>query len=157
MKKYEKIIFIAYSIIFVLVIIFKFDGTFFSIIQTHNYILENKGNGIMNINLVPFETINRYIKHLPSDFAINNLLGNILPFIPLGYFIPKIFSKYRFINIFIFLLVTLFIETVQFIFSIGFFDIDDIILNFIGLIMGYLIFSFYNKYKRIKYERNINK
>lgn len=157
MKKYEKIIFIVYSIIFVLVIMFKFDGTFFNIIQIHNSILQSKEYGIMNINIIPFKTISTYIKHLPDNFATINLLGNIVPFIPLGYFISNIFNRNKFIKIVMLFLVTLSIESIQFIFSIGFFDIDDIILNFIGLMIGYLFLIFYNKYKRVKYERSINK
>ncbi len=152
MNKIGKIIFIIYFILFLLVIIFKFDGTFNNIINTHNSIINNRNEGILNINLVPFKTIYIYLKNLPSGFAIYNLFGNIIPFIPLGYFIPLYFNKKnRFIkSIFIFIFILFFIEFSQFIFCIGYFDIDDIILNFIGLIIGYIILIIIKNIKKSK-------
>ena len=63
MNKIGKIIFIIYFILFLLVIIFKFDGTFNNIINTHNSIINNRNEGILNINLVPFKTIYIYLKN----------------------------------------------------------------------------------------------
>lgn len=140
MKKNEKIVFISYFLLFLLVIVFKFNGNFNNLIDIHNSILNNKADGIMNINLIPFRTISPYLKNLPSPFAIYNIFGNIIPFIPLGYFISLSFNKINPIKlIFVFISFILCIEFIQFIFSIGFFDIDDIILNFIGLFLGYII------------------
>ena len=140
MNKVEKIIFTIYFLLFLLFIILKFDGSFNTLINTHNNIINNRDNGILNINLVPFRTIFIYLRNLPSGFAVYNLFGNIIPFIPLGYFISLYFNKSMFIKIiFIFSFILFLIEFIQFIFLIGFFDIDDFILNFIGLIIGYII------------------
>ena len=140
MNKVEKIIFTIYFLIFLLFIILKFYGSFNTLINTHNNIINNRDNGILNINLVPFRTIFGYLRNLPSGFAVYNLFGNIIPFIPLGYFISLYFNKSMFIKIiFIFSFILFLIEFIQFIFLIGFFDIDDFILNFIGLIIGYII------------------
>ncbi|MBS5794910.1 MAG: VanZ family protein [Clostridiales bacterium] len=140
MRKNQKIIFIIYLLLFLLFVILKFDGSFNNLINTYNNIMNNRNNGIVNINLIPFRTINSYLKTLPSIFSIYNLLGNIIPFIPLGYFVSLYFNKNNIFKItFIFIFILFFIEFIQLIFLIGFFDIDDIILNFIGLIIGYII------------------
>ena len=154
MNKVEKIIFTIYFLIFLLFIILKFYGSFNTLINTHNNIINNRDNGILNINLVPFRTIFGYLRNLPSGFAVYNLFGNIIPFIPLGYFISLYFNKSMFIKIiFIFSFILFLIEFIQFIFLIGFFDIDDFILNFIGLIIGYIIKYILNnkRYSKNKY------
>ena len=154
MNKVEKIIFTIYFLIFLLFIILKFYGSFNTLINTHNNIINNRDNGILNINLVPFRTIFIYLRNLPSGFAVYNLFGNIIPFIPLGYFISLYFNKSMFIKIiFIFSFILFLIEFIQFIFLIGFFDIDDFILNFIGLIIGYIIKYILNnkRYSKNKY------
>ena len=154
MNKVEKIIFTIYFLLFLLFIILKFDGSFNTLINTHNNIINNRDNGILNINLVPFRTIFIYLRNLPSGFAVYNLFGNIIPFVPLGYFISLYFNKSMFIKIiFIFSFILFLIEFIQFIFLIGFFDIDDFILNFIGLIIGYIIKYILNnkRYSKNKY------
>lgn len=154
MNKVEKIIFTIYFLLFLLFIILKFDGSFNTLINTHNNIINNRDNGILNINLVPFRTIFGYLRNLPSGFAVYNLFGNIIPFVPLGYFISLYFNKSMFIKIiFIFSFILFLIEFIQFIFLIGFFDIDDFILNFIGLIIGYIIKYILNnkRYSKNKY------
>jgi len=108
-----------------------------------------------HINIVPFETIIRYVRallysHSPSlmRHAVINLLGNIIMFIPLGAFIP--FSRKAFRRFFSTMLVTLLtlliIETIQLFALVGSFDIDDLILNLIGSAIGYFIFYYINKF-----------
>lgn len=110
----------------------------------------------MSINLVPFRTIygsvytivHRTNPHL-IPHEIISLLGNFALFMPFGYFIPRLFEKYRmFIKFILFtFVVLLFIETIQVLTIRGCFDVDDIILNLIGAAIGYLIsrkaFRFY--------------
>jgi len=97
----------------------------------------------LNYNLLPFRTIIEYSK---SDFhtvAINNILGNMILTLPLGFFaafglrlIPKI-------NIYIYsILIPLIIEFGQLVLFIAKYgsrsvDIDDIILNSVGILIGY--------------------
>lgn len=69
-----------------------------------------------------------------------NIIGNVILFIPLGVFI-------RFVNIKIYyslLIVTIVIvnlELIQYIYKTGVFDIVDIILNVIGVIIGLLLIN----------------
>ena len=99
-------------------------------------------------NFIPFKTIIFYIRSL-IDGSINtstsvlNLMANILLFLPAGIFLPSIFiaaRKRR--NTFIILLVGIIImESFQFALGYGSFDIDDIILNFLGGVIGWYIWN----------------
>ena len=73
-----------------------------------------------------------------------NLLGNVVCFIPFGFLFPTLSYKRGYKNgITVTLLAAVFsvlIETAQLIAKVGAFDVDDIILNTLGCIIGYLIF-----------------
>lgn len=97
----------------------------------------------MNINLTPMRTIRQYL-HLLHDprytwHAFVNLFGNVLMFIPLGYLLPKIWVRYRkfFRLIFYAFLVLIAVEVTQYFTMLGSLDVDDIILNLAGVIIGY--------------------
>lgn len=107
-------------------------------------------HGIRSYNLVPFNTIMRYIKnykHYNLDILVINLIGNIVAFVPLGFFIPLLFSKInRLLNVVIItMLLSSLAEIIQFIASVGGLDIDDVILNTLGGLIGFLIYKALNK------------
>lgn len=90
-------------------------------------------------NYVPFKEMFRYT--IGSRMFFKNVVGNMLMFVPLGFFISYILklNKGRYILIFS-LIVSLTIECVQAVIG-RVFDIDDIILNIIGGYVGFLIFK----------------
>jgi len=93
-------------------------------------------------NFVPFKEILRY--DITSKLFIRNVIGNIVIFIPFGYLISDtIYMNTKHKNIFIVLLFVLLtslgIETTQMYIGRSF-DVDDIILNFVGGLFGYFIF-----------------
>lgn len=141
-QKVIRILFYMYiSVLFVLVII-KFRGSFYQLEITRNRILWNREQGFWNYNITPFRTISPYLKNITDSYAYMNILGNIVPFIPFGFFVPMVlFKKVRFLKTILlsFLCVLLF-EIFQFISMLGFFDIDDVILNTLGCMVGYLIY-----------------
>ena len=103
-------------------------------------------------NFVPFKEIFRY--SFGSHKFIRNVLGNIILFIPFG-FLSSYLLKNRPLSVvtILTLIASGTIETVQY--YIGrVFDIDDIILNLIGGIVGFLIFigldAIRNKVKLLK-------
>ena len=94
-------------------------------------------------NFIPFKEMFRY--HLNSKLFYRNVIGNILIFVPFGYFISYYCNakKGRY-SIIIAFITSLTIETIQM--NIGrSFDIDDIILNVIGGFIGYLFYIIFNK------------
>ncbi len=91
-----------------------------------------------NNNFVPFREILRY--HLGSRLFFKNVLGNVLLFLPFGFFASYYLEVRRpYIPFALTLIASTSIECVQM--AIGrVFDIDDIILNIVGGTIGYLVY-----------------
>lgn len=135
-KKLIKILFYIYIAFLILFVVLKFDGSFERIISLHNSIIENEKDGLRNINLILFRTMSPYLKHITEPYAFKNIAANILVFIPLGFFISNKYFKNSFETMIICICVILSIECIQLFLKIGFFDVDDIILNFLGSLFG---------------------
>lgn len=144
-KKYRGL-FIIGAVIYLFLMIW---GMFLQRKPTYNYML----------NLVPFKTIKEMISLLDSPykfnipFALKNLYGNIFLFSPIGIFLPAIWKKQN--DLPIFCLTTaagiIVAEAVQYFTCLGMGDIDDLILNMTGAIIGFFVFKLflhlYNKKK----------
>ena len=93
-------------------------------------------------NFIPFKEILRY--EVGSKLFIKNILGNIILFIPYGLFVSYILKTRKPTPILIITLITSsVIEYTQM--KIGrTFDIDDIILNIVGGIIGFLLYTALN-------------
>lgn len=110
--------------------------------------------GVKGYNLEPFKTIKNYIKYSGTDTMMRNIFGNIVAFMPFGFFVPVILRKTRNFIFMILLsgLMSLLVEVLQYHFAVGSFDVDDIILNTAGGFLGYLIYKIcYYIYYGIKY------
>ena len=96
-------------------------------------------------NYMPFKEIFRY--QIGSKLFYKNVIGNMLMFIPYGFFTSYFLKLKKPIHIILMtLLVSLTIEFTQL--KIGrVFDIDDILLNMIGGLVGFIIFYFIDKIK----------
>ena len=110
------------------------------------YVLTYQDINYGGVNLIPFKEMTRY--EIGSYKFMKNIVGNILLFVPFGYFVsyycklPSV--KY---NLLITIITSTSIETIQS--AIGrSFDIDDIILNVIGGVCGYVIFLITKKLLR---------
>ncbi|MGO4270461.1 VanZ family protein [Paenibacillus sp. TAF58] len=103
-------------------------------------------------NFIPLKTISVTVL-TPSIHDVINLVGNILAFMPYGIFIVVLRKSkmISLIGVFIQSLgLSLLLECLQVFFSIGNFDVDDLILNSFGGLLGYGIFRLYGKYVGIK-------
>lgn len=97
-------------------------------------------------NLIPFKTIISYIQRLMngtinSNIVFINILGNLIAFAPIGFFIPVLFGeKIKSLRKFTSLIAitVLIVEIIQFVTFTGQLDIDDIILNTLGAVIVYL-------------------
>ena len=121
-------------ILFIIYIVFLF------------FIISRREYNYNIINIKPFKEIFRY--SITSKLFIKNVIGNILLFIPYSFFISYFLS----INKFYILLIISFtfsitIELIQ-IYIGRVFDIDDIILNIIGGIIGYFIYKLFKKLRK---------
>ena len=102
------------------------------------YIVTYQDINYGGINLTPFKEIFRYT--IGSKKFFKNIIGNIVLFIPYGYFAAYFPKNKKMVTVgFLTLLVSFSIEAIQY--KIGrVFDIDDIILNTLGGVIGYLIY-----------------
>ncbi len=96
-------------------------------------------------NLTLFREIKRfwiYRKQLGTMAWVINIIGNVAAFLPYGFFLPILSKKFQ--NCFkVFLLsflLSLAVELLQLIFKVGCFDVDDLLLNIIGGVIGYGIY-----------------
>ena len=98
-----------------------------------------------NVNLQPLATVKLYLHALSNESlrqeALINLFGNILLFLPYGYLLPKLFPSCRkaVLLLALTLLVILAVETLQLLTLRGIFDVDDILLNVLGVFSCYVL------------------
>lgn len=96
-------------------------------------------------NFVPFKTISLYLfndDNLSWGIIFNNLIGNLLVFMPLGFFTAFFRVKMRNslrILIMSFVL-SVAVEVTQGLLGVGSVDVDDVILNTVGGLIGYICF-----------------
>lgn len=91
-----------------------------------------------NKNLVPFRTIKLYFHETDSWYAFENIIGNIIIFLPLGYILYyKKKSFARSMKVATILIVG--IEVIQLFSLKGICDIDDLILNLFGVSIGFAL------------------
>ncbi|MFF2885998.1 VanZ family protein [Paenibacillus sp. NPDC057967] len=93
-------------------------------------------------NLVLFREISRSLQSF-SSHDIYNLLGNVVIFMPLGILLGLMFTRKRMAGIkvlFYAFFLSLCLETAQLLFMIGQFDVDDILLNTGGGVLGFAIY-----------------
>ncbi|MDQ0270443.1 VanZ family protein [Cytobacillus purgationiresistens] len=103
-----------------------------------------------SMNIIPFATISFYLSNeVNSLISFYNLAANIGLFIPYGLFLR--IKGLNFLKTVVIMFLTIsFIETMQLLTKRGSFDIDDIILNVFGAIIGWFFYSFFVKAVYIK-------
>jgi len=77
-----------------------------------------------------------------SEYSYKNIGGNIIGFIPLGILLPMVFPFLRRwwrLTLCVFCL-SLSFETFQLLTGVGVFDVDDLILNTTGGLIGYIFY-----------------
>ena len=154
MTKYKKIIFllIIYTT-FVLILTLapykesvQFDVSYNLTLfkSINNYVKHMQNFGIVNIKAfgyLPFEVI----RFANSIFTVSfkNILGNLILFLPLGFLASFIIKNKKLISVFTYsLLFSTLIEVMQHIFLTSRrADVDDIILNTLGGVLGYMVYK----------------
>ena len=130
-------------LLFISTIIMLLSQTILCEFSFSNGIHINKG--IHNNNFIPLKIFyDSYISHIKYGnytYFIISLLGNIILFIPIGILLPCLYKiKGKTVILFGFAL-SLFIELFQ-LFLPRWTDIDDIILNTFGTLIGYLLYKY---------------
>ncbi|MGG4469608.1 VanZ family protein [Paenibacillus alvei] len=102
--------------------------------------------GTVAYNFIPFRSILADIGGLSSfnlGLWTNNLFGNILAFMPFGFFIPLLFANVRKLSSVIgcAFALSVSVELLQLVTRIGACDVDDVILNTLGGFCGYWLWK----------------
>lgn len=117
-------------------------------------------------NLEFFKEIKRFIRYrhqLGYETFIVNIFGNIAAFVPFGFILPLLESKYRRLiyTTFLSFIFSLCAEALQLFLKVGIFDVDDIMMNTLGGILGYLsfllLFGIYQTFHRKKRKQPAKK
>lgn len=111
-------------------------------------------------NLIPFDTIGFMLKGPDHFNAFLNIAGNIALFGPFGFLIPHLFKKLNRASRIIPLgfAVTFIVESCQFLISYTLniffrsFDVDDLMLNTLGVIIGFMFFRLIQPFVQVRQE-----
>lgn len=109
------------------------------------YLLLSTEKAASGVNLTPFKEMTRY--RIGSNLFVYNVIGNIALFIPYGYFISDTLKGKKISHILVPATITsLTAEIIQY--KIGrAFDVDDVILNVAGALIGFLVYISIQKIK----------
>lgn len=101
-------------------------------------------------NFLPFKTILPYLLGEKGWLmACINLIGNIVLLVPIGFLVAVVSRKMTWQKSLVLgIAASLAIEVIQAVFRVGIFDIDDIILNGLGVVIGYWAFAVLAKWVR---------
>ena len=137
---------IAYTIVLIEVLVFKH----LALIRIDQMRFNFGGTQEGPANLIPFKTILYYLQgHNGLLIGGINLIGNIIALVPLGFLFPFVFSKVNWKSTFFLALATgLIIEGSQVLLHVGIFDIDDVILNGLGVVIGFWKFNIYSNFSK---------
>ena len=150
-SKRMKIVFFIYIAIVVKVIIFKYPWEDLRAIMDtweKGVILE----GLDTANFTLFKTVKMYIDYSYKLNSFENLVGNVVVFVPFGFLLPYVQEKsghfmVLMLNAFLFVLG---IEIFQLFSAFGAFDVDDILLNCAGAAIGWCCYAWWEKIRKKK-------
>ena len=139
---YNKILLI---VIFILYMTALISATLFPIMYDKN-LMTSKETPEVRIKLVPFDIIVFELTNTSFYIAFVQIIGNVVMTVPFGILFPLIFQlKRKYLYMAFAILLPVSIESLQLVLdlSLGTYyrtvDVDDIILNFSGIMIGYLV------------------
>lgn len=141
------LIFFIYFLLLLLLTIFK--GGTITLRDPFNDYMYNQYGVVGIINIVPIKETVATFMHSEAGFrnTVTNIIGNIIAFMPLGFFIPLLFDKFNNYKkvLKVGFLSSLAIEITQLFVGWNVCDIDDIIYNTLGALAGFLCFKTFEK------------
>lgn len=137
-------IFIFYLIALLIVTIYRFGSTL----------------KYPSVNVIPlkqiidnFKAAYAYNTHLAIRSFTYNVLGNVIWFIPMGFLLPIIGKTFDFkMTLGIGFVASLWIELIQYVLVVGICDVDDMIFNTLGCLIGYCCYKVAKYIKEVIYE-----
>jgi len=138
------VLFIVFMLLLTKNILFKKSPRYYKNYFRREYKHYKVKDGWASANTKPFSTIRLFYnsRRMNTEYKTNNLLGNLIGFVPLGLLLPLIIPWFRdgFKILLTGFLVSLGYEATQLLTGLGVFDVDDLILNTTGAFAGFLLF-----------------
>lgn len=134
------------KLLFAVYIVFLLYFLIFSDWYGRTGVMEN-----YHYNLIPFQEIRRFWEYREKlgIWSVINLLGNVIIFVPFGFFKPMSSVSRNFLTTVLDgIWLSMIVEVFQFVTKVGRFDVDDLLLNTFGVAIGYLIFLICNVMRR---------
>jgi glycopeptide antibiotics resistance protein len=129
-KSLTKAFFVVYLLVLLWLVLFKFSSDPFSVLSNYQ---------TRSLNLIPFADI--------SPAHLDETLYNVIAFMPFGLFMNVSFKRTAFWRKLAYIgAFSIAIEITQFIFAIGRTDINDVITNTLGGLIGLLLYRLGEKY-----------
>lgn len=141
-KHLWRILFWLYLFLLFVLVVIKFNGSFLTLLaRVQLYRSQWTEYGIRAVNLVPLRTITSQLRWAGMISTVN-LAANLLAFLPFGFLLPLAYSKTTGLwkTLVLSLGLILGIELFQLVTFLGSFDVDDILLNMVGALVGYGVF-----------------
>lgn len=151
------IIYVLFDVYMTCLLIFVFEGNY----GTPAEMLRSFRERLITkeaISLIPFETITSFLDWGSTDDIWINIISNFVIFIPFGFLLPCLWDKFRRLWVIapVCLATPVFIEFFQ-LFINRHTDVDDVILNFLGGMFGWVIYRIINRITQKKKQNREEK
>lgn len=140
------LLFVLYGFVLLKVTLFRTSVTLFDVeFGENNGYITSLATAWQRANFIPFHSVWYYLisQQEPIEVGLVNVFGNILLFIPFGVLLPLVWRKARRFGNTVGIIAgtSLLFEVLQMLLAIGNFDIDDVLLNTVGGMLGYALFA----------------
>lgn len=136
LRKIMQVIFVVYILLLLRFILFKYAP------------LTSLGDAFFlrrrEYNIIPMKATFEIVQELSPLRSVENLAGNIILFVPFGVLLPLAFRVER-LTIVYGCAASILAEIIQLAFAMGAADIDDVILNTLGAVIGYVAYRIINR------------
>jgi len=100
--------------------------------------------GSLQYNLVPLKTVRLFLDFGNGLSLMDrsvNLIGNVVVFVPFGFMLPMLFVRLlSWLRLTVYVVfIILILEMLQMVLHVGSFDVDDLLLNLLGIWAGYIL------------------
>ncbi|MCR5031811.1 MAG: VanZ family protein [Lachnospiraceae bacterium] len=141
-------LFVVYILFLLKAILFKYSFYYY-VYELKNWSLHVVHTGFQMANWHPFRSIRMYLLYYDKGIrSFENLAGNVSLFIPMGIFVPSAWEKLNKWDWTLLVggLISFGLEVLQLITGFGFFDVDDILLNCLGTMIGFGGYALFRRY-----------
>jgi glycopeptide antibiotics resistance protein len=143
-KPWLWVVFIAFFFLLTKNILFKKSPGYYKRYFRNEYRHYSVKSGWEHANTTPFSTIQLFYssRRLNTEYKQDNLLGNLFGFAPVGFLLPLLITLFR-RSVYVLLtgfFLSLGFEMIQLFVGLGVFDVDDILLNTTGCLIGYFLY-----------------